>query len=338
MITSNGSSPTHRNCFDLVRHFAAFMVLFSHHFALSGMTEPSFIGMHSLGGLAVVIFFSISGYLVTKSFVRSANFYDYLEKRARRIFPGLIACSAVVVFVVIPFYVELGYFDYLSEERTWKTFLSASMLLGIRYAGIFSDFIYSGTINGSLWTLPIEFLCYLIVGVALVFSRTVKAPLALFVVSFVGMLVVRESSISYTFYAISLERLMMFLLVFSLGGLLALTESIWTGKASRIYLILASLAVLFVFKGRPEMMVLGNMAICAIVIVFCTSFSENLIAGRFDVSYGVYIYAFPVQQLVINNFRYGLYSEMALSALFTLVLAIASWLFVEKPMLKRSKG
>ncbi|AYF89602.1 MULTISPECIES: acyltransferase [unclassified Pseudomonas] len=338
MITSNGSSPTHRNCFDLVRHFAAFMVLFSHHFALSGMTEPSFLGMHSLGGLAVVIFFSISGYLVTKSFVRSANFYDYLEKRARRIFPGLIACSAVVVFVVIPFYVELGYFDYLSEERTWKTFLSASMLLGIRYAGIFSDFIYSGTINGSLWTLPIEFLCYLIVGVVLVFSRTVKAPLALLVVSFVGMLVVRENSINYTFYAISLERLMMFLMVFSLGGVLALTESIWMAKTSRIYLIVASMAVLFVFKGRPEMMVLGNMAICVIVIAFCTSFSESLIAGRFDVSYGVYIYAFPVQQLVINNFSYGLYSEMALSALFTLVLAIASWLLVEKPMLKRGKG
>ncbi|WP_271409656.1 acyltransferase family protein [Pseudomonas sp. Q1-7] len=338
MTISNNGQFSHRNCFDIVRHFAAFLVLFSHHFALSGMKEPSFLGMHSFGGLAVVIFFSISGYLVTKSFVRSQNFFDYLEKRARRIFPGLIACSAVTVFVVIPFYVDLGYFDYLLEERTWRTFLSASMLLGVRYAGVFSEFTFAGTINGSLWTLPIEFLCYLIVGVSLVFARSVKAPLALLVISFIGLLVVKENSISYTFYAISLERLLLFLLVFSLGGVLAFTESIWTGRNSRLCLLAVSVMVLYILRGRPELVVLGNMAICVVVVVFCTGFSEKIIAGKYDFSYGIYIYAFPVQQIVINSFSFGLYLEMLLSALGTLLLAVVSWFLVEKPMLKRSRS
>ncbi|ENT7893676.1 acyltransferase family protein [Shigella flexneri] len=75
------------------------MVLISHHYALSGQLEPYIFGFESAGGIAVIIFFSISGYLISKSAIRSDSFIDFMAKRARRIFPALVPCSVLTYFL-----------------------------------------------------------------------------------------------------------------------------------------------------------------------------------------------------------------------------------------------
>lgn len=65
----------HRNnCFDIIRLFAAIIVIISHQYSLSGLTEPTFLGMTTLGGLGVIIFFAISGFLITKSWVMTPTY------------------------------------------------------------------------------------------------------------------------------------------------------------------------------------------------------------------------------------------------------------------------
>lgn len=83
------------------------------------------------------------------------------------------------------------------------------------------------------------------------------------------------------------------------------------------------------------MRILGYLIIPALVIIIGVSITDKLIYGRFDYSYGVYIYAFPVQQIIINHTSLGFYSNMLLSALMTLFLGALSWHLVERRFLHK---
>lgn len=139
-----------KNCFDVIRIFAAFLVLYSHHFALSGKMEPSFLGLESYGGLAVVIFFGVSGYLIAQSGMRSGSFISFMEKRVKRIFPALIVCSLILYGIV-------GLILQTDSIFSKKTLIAAINLIVLRGADPLSmaqNYIYPNAINGSLWTLP----------------------------------------------------------------------------------------------------------------------------------------------------------------------------------------
>jgi peptidoglycan/LPS O-acetylase OafA/YrhL len=88
------------NSFDVIRHVCALLVLFSHHFVLSGREEPFVPGFNSLGGIAVAGFFTISGYLVAGSFLHTSTMSAYFLKRAARIYPALAVCAVLMVFAV----------------------------------------------------------------------------------------------------------------------------------------------------------------------------------------------------------------------------------------------
>ncbi|EGH20547.1 acyltransferase 3, partial [Pseudomonas amygdali pv. mori str. 301020] len=87
------------NAFDLIRHVAALAVLVSHHYVLSGFQEPMLKGYNSLGAIAVLAFFVISGFLISQSFLNTPSVYRYLEKRIARLFPALIVCAGVMVYI-----------------------------------------------------------------------------------------------------------------------------------------------------------------------------------------------------------------------------------------------
>lgn len=106
------------NSFDLIRHLAALMVLVSHHYVLAGMNEPVIQGYNSLGGVAVLCFFAISGLLITLSYLNAASLQDYLVKRVARIFPALIVCSFVMTYVAGAFFAS----DYVSGKEASSTF------------------------------------------------------------------------------------------------------------------------------------------------------------------------------------------------------------------------
>lgn len=81
---------------------------------------------------------------------------------------------------------------------------------------------------------------------------------------------------------------------------------------------------------------LGTLGITFTVAVIGESFSEKLINGKFDISYGLYIYGFPIQQIVINAVTHRFWLGMAISALLAVAAGYLSYRFVEKPFLRRS--
>ena len=155
--------------FDLLRLIAAFMVLWSHGFALIGVAETPIFGMYP-GGIGVDIFFAISGYLNTQSLLRGQSWWRFLIRRARRIFPALIGLTifcvligAVLTNVGLAFWVKVPDF----------VFRNSTILFGIRYTlpGVFEGNPYTSAMNGSLWTLPSEIKLYIYLAIIAVAVR-----------------------------------------------------------------------------------------------------------------------------------------------------------------------
>lgn len=152
-------------------------MLYGHSYALSmgvnGSEDPVSLRLiaywgESLPSLAVDLFFVASGFLVTASYCQRNDFYAFTEARLLRIFPGLIVAVLLCVFVVGPISTTASLSDYFASPSTFSYFKHNVFLLnGIQFdlPSVFTSNPYPGSVNGSLWTLPIEFWMYVFVAV-----------------------------------------------------------------------------------------------------------------------------------------------------------------------------
>jgi len=338
------TSSARDNNFNLMRMLAALAVLLSHSFPLAlgpRAVEPfqASLGM-TLGTLAVGIFFTISGYLVTASLVSRPSLADFALARARRIYPGLWVAIALTVFVLGAGFTTLDLDDYLSHPRTWFYVLkNGTLLFGFvdRLPGVFADLPYPGVVNGSLWTLPIEVRLYVAlaaVQAALLWWRRRRpgAPIGPVLVALAASCVVTvawqcaESSSALRFSAMffvgAVLQLYRHRIPFSVPGLAAGVALLAVGSIDTGLFALA-----FVSAGA--------------YVVLCLAYLPGGWLRRYnrlgDYSYGLYIYAFPVQQLVVLAMPgIGVAALFAASAAGTLVLAVLSWHLVESPVLRRA--
>lgn len=279
------------NNFDGLRLIAAGMVLCSHQFALLGLHEPRVIGGHTWGSIGVLIFFSISGYLVSASWARDPDLGRFLAKRFLRIVPGLVV-AVLVTYAVIA---ALGLQGFVANPR--------------------HEF------NGSLWTIPLEVYCYLALACLALVGREFAAPLLLvaLVVYLIGPPTFEIRSLSY------------FALYFGMGAVLHRYPRL-------LRLAPLSLALGAYYCTMDTRVGLAFIIPPLAVLIGTRSWPVLREAGRYgDLSYGVYIYAWPVGQLVVAAFgRDQPYPAMlAVSGLITVALAYLSWRFVEAPALKR---
>ena len=168
-----------KNSFDLLRLFAASLVLYSLQHVLLGMPEPQFFGLNSFGGAGVAVFFFLSGLLVWSSWMRDPSLSRFFMRRSLRIFPGLWLVVILSVFVVGPLLSTLQPIDYFGAGQTHGYLSTAVLVVRHGLPGVFAGNPYPYAFNGSLWTLPVEFFCYVSVaawgGVAIVSRNWVVA-------------------------------------------------------------------------------------------------------------------------------------------------------------------
>ncbi|MCV4229875.1 acyltransferase [Virgibacillus sp. LDC1] len=325
-----------------MRFLAAVLVIFSHAYPLTAHNGELFSklsnGQWDLGSMAVAIFFTISGFLVTQSFDKSNNFWTFTKSRVLRIYPGLIAATFFCAFVVGPIVTTLSMKDYLGDERTYE-YLKVVFMFPMHWTlpGVFEDtFSFNNSINGSLWTIPYEILCYAIVAVIGIFGALKRKEilLFLFVFSIYGRLFLRSyvpENISWVYLPSLIDLFPFFasgMLVYSYRDKIPLNK--WYALISLV-LIITSIK----FGGLIDV-----FTVCGGYLIFYLSYHNKIrfhnFGKRGDLSYGIYIYAFPVQQTVTYLWGAGIpvIANILISIPVVLGLAFLSWHFIEKPAMK----
>lgn len=345
--TGNQLDPR-RNSLNLVRLVLASLVLVAHAYYISGVGVGPHVDGENLGGWAVFGFFAVSGYLITAS-RWSNSLGTYLLHRIARIFPAFLVCLVVMVMVFAPIgYASVhGSLDgYLTSGPTTPAnfVFSNSMLRMSAYdiAGTPGEVPYPGAWNGSLWTLYYEFLCYLIVAVLALVGWVRRSPwgLAAAWLASVAGHALWAPVVAPLFGGNDDLRLLLKLLPLFLGG--ALVQVLrhrlplhWAGAALSTAAVLGSVWLLNGWGAQLTAPFLAYLMIWVGSVVPCPA-----VVRRHDISYGVYIYAFPVQQILvltgIHERGLLLYDLVALAC--TVPLAIASWLLVERPVMRRARG
>ena len=330
----------HQNNFASLRIFAALLVVVSHSWALSG-NHPELIvaltsGHVSGGSLGVMMFFSMSGFLVTESYLRTQSTLAFLEARMLRLFPALAACL-VVGILIGAIVTKLPANEFWSNSNTWLYFVK-NMLLDLRFdlPGVFEKNPMPKAVNGSLWTLPAELLMYCMIAVlgTLAIMRSHAATSALLLTAIASLYFMPESVRRLPFsppteLAINMQA-------FMVGMLFQLNKERMTWGLPWV----AALCVLAVLKAhRPGMgPFVVMLAISYTTIWFALAAPVRLYRADAwgDPSYGLYVYAFPIQQWIAQtNIGIGPYKMAALSIVITTPIAYISWWVIEKRALAR---
>jgi peptidoglycan/LPS O-acetylase OafA/YrhL len=336
------SFDSRNNSLNLIRLIFALAVLVHHAWPLSGTeNSPAFAG-DTLGGWAVAGFFVISGYLITHSrFTHSLG--DYLVHRVARIVPAFVICLIVVAGMFAPVgYVKAnGSLDgFLGAATTPFNYVFSN--LGLRMsvydvAGTPAAVPYAGVWNGSLWSIYFEFCCYLIVAFIGLFALVRKSPWPLtifFLLSVAAnVFMVRVSPYAQANYEF---EMLVHLLPFFLGGAVVY---VWKHRIGIHWLpavlSLAAAAALTAFFPAWGGGASGAFIAYGLLWISLWLPSPRLIKKN-DVSYGIYIYAFPVQQLLAlyGLHEHGLTAYICIAAALTFIPAVASWILLERPIMR----
>ncbi|MDZ7626839.1 MAG: acyltransferase [Parvularculaceae bacterium] len=324
--------------FDAIRLFAAMLVMFSHAFIVStGQHERNFLptaaGGVGFGEIAVFIFFATSGFLVARSWLNDPHAGRFFRKRALRIFPALAFTVLMLTFVAGPLLTTAPLADYFMARETWA--FVGNILFQSQHGtlpGVFETAPFAGRVDQSLWTLGFEAVCY--AAVAILGALRLLGSRSLLVLAFVllvaGMTPGLRQSGDLGDAAFKLTLLAPHFLI---GAAAAIAANRIVLDA-RIALAAAGALVLsFLFGGFLIVFALAGSYL--VLFLGCSRLGALRHAGRFgDLSYGVFLWGWPIQQLVettapalgpIGNFLIAL--PVALAA------AAVSWRLVEQPAL-----
>jgi peptidoglycan/LPS O-acetylase OafA/YrhL len=348
------SSNTRDNNFDLIRLGLASLVIFSHSYPLlfgadsGNRIEPFYraTGGQTTGGqIAVNFFFILSGYLITQSWHNSDGVLDFLRRRILRIYPGFVLASAVTLFVLAP----LGSTDRraLFAEQSALRFIYNQIFLYLpAQANAFVSNPLPYAVNGAAWTIKYEFMCYLALAMLGGWGLLKRRRTLLFVfgvcwvifslqrVQIIPLKLTFENDYT-SFFVGEFAHYPRFATAFFAGAAFFslrhyLPRSPYLFVVASLTLLIVSLAhrgfeILLPFVGTYMLFYLGFLP---------TGRLQNF-ARYGDYSYGIYLYGFPVQQLLIARFPSLTPPALFFFALFlSFLFALFSWRIVEKPFLK----
>jgi peptidoglycan/LPS O-acetylase OafA/YrhL len=346
------------NNFDALRLAMALLVVWSHSFALAlpeGETAEPISkltnGHYNAGNIAVMVFFAISGFLISESYLKSSNTVRFFIKRVRRIYPGYMAATTIGALTIIPLFSTVYVF---SAAEIVKTIGFNLLLKGYSPPSIVFAGNYSQTLNGSLWSIPYEFWCYVAVAVlgALHLLQRIPVVLSIFLFSIFSKAILdildKKPGLGLIGALVGWPYLWLSILpCFFIGtASFLLKDRIPRNK----YILFGLIACFFVACYIPsgaKLQKIATEAVFPVVMaysVFYFAFSNVLslrhAAAMGDFSYGTYLFAFPIQQMILSSTGYGI--PFPAFVMCSLILSLASgaisWHLIEKWFLPSRKA
>jgi peptidoglycan/LPS O-acetylase OafA/YrhL len=325
-----------RNNFNLMRLVAAWMVIYGHAHAVTGIAGNDAIAwltqLRGAGAVAVDMFFAISGFLIAASLERN-SVRGYLVSRGLRILPALVACVALTTLVLGPLLTTAA--DYWRQQQTWDYLLvNASLLLSrFHLPGVFESHPLD-VVNGSLWTLPNEARLYLLLLLAACLG--LLAPRRYTPLWALAMLAGYALARHYWPLPDHIQKYGECTAFFITGTLL------WVNRA-RIRLsgwaVLALVAGFIALRGTAwsHLPYFG-------LLTYGTLWLGLRLRGRLpiirrtDMSYGLYLYGWPAQQLAwMLPIGKTIAGNIVIATAIALACAALSWFLVERPALRLRK-
>lgn len=340
MKLSTVNTSSRDNNFNIIRLVAAISVTFAHSFALLYGKTVSLWGMNSgyFGSMAVAIFFTLSGYLITQSFCQNPQWKTYLKSRVLRIFPGLFFANFVTISIV-GFFVKSQGLSLFLDSNNLAYLFNATVFKTYNYGEVFAPLPHTAA-NGSLWTLPVEFRMYLFVlllGVMGFLRKRLLALATILILAIAG------------FFQISIIGDYLYPLFFDFSGFdiayLNLAMSFGMGMLFYLFrekIILSIPAAIFaiavVYWAEEPYLKYFAMPYAAIVFGSHPKLYIKSFNFKNDISYGIYVLSFPIQQtFIFNQWITNPWLIFICTMLIVTPLALFSWKFIEKPALKWKK-
>lgn len=332
------------NNFNIIRFVAAIMVIYGHMYYLIGSNPKSYFGM-PVSSIGVKIFFLISGYLIMQSYIRDTNILRYAIRRFFRIVPGLIGVVLFSILIVGPLFTTLPLGDYFRDPLTKIYLRNILFFINYNLPGVFAENIYPNAVNGSLWSLPVEVFMYIMLPFIIsIFRKLPKKPVILcLAIIMEGINIGRQvffSDLRVVIYGSNVIDALALIPYFFVGMLFCFDEMkryLNFQLATALMLVGMMLDV----SGKK-----GELVLFFILpyFIFSFAFAENpyfkKCFSKNDYSYGLYLYGFVIQQVLVNKLAYlglSLNIFMILSTVVTMFFAVLSWHLIEKPCQKLGK-
>lgn len=333
------TATAHRsNNLDALRVIGALAVIFGHAYHIVGRPfENPIVAGYPVQTLGVVIFFSISGYLITASWSRTKNPVTYLAARSLRIFPALVVVVLVCMFIIGPLVTVLPTSQYFEAPSFWSYLGNIILRPQYELPGVWATQPYPNAVNGSLWTLPAEFFCYLLVPLVFFAPRRLRVPL-------IGVLLAWSVWYSLTpplestviWHSRISDNALMWAF-FAAGAILRLLAERGLKFRADIAVGLLSLHLVLAATLPQHTTKIAWLFLPYVVLtVGLASTPYVRRASRYgDLSYGLYLWAFPVQQLIVDLWGVQRMSvNLVVVTALTAALAFGSWHLVEHPSMK----
>ena len=327
------------NNFDQIRLVAALAVLLSHSFEITrgaGSFEPlTFLtgGQMGLGYAAILVFFCLSGFLLVHSAQRDAHPGRFLKNRALRLFPALVVVVAATSLFLGPILSTMGAGTYFASPAVWEYLLPLGPLGAYSgLPGVFENLPAAGKVNQPLWTLKYEIACYLaLIGLAMLGLLRRWVCVGVLAALYCGAAATAEAEIGIGHYAFQLSALGR---AFFAGAAFALFAN-HIPLNGRLAALSAGLLVCAALIGELNAAAPIFGGYLVLWLGLSRPVAQTALRSIGDLSYGIYIWGWPVQQLVETIAPSGAWAfNLALSAPMTIGLAWLSWRYVESPALR----
>ena len=333
-----------QNNFGIIRWMGALMVIIGHMYVLLGLGAPALLwnSIHSLG---VAVFFTIGGYLITYSWKRDANIVKYLIKRCFRIFPPLIFCVVITVVIVGPLVTTVsGFKEYFGNILTLNYLRNCLLQINYALPGVFENNIIPGTVNGSIWCLPVEFLMYLLIPLFISIigktSEKVRNKLYLFTAIVIVVFGWIWTNVFYDMHPIILgmdfSQVMQIMPYYFVGSVIAVCN---LEKYLNLQIAVALLIFSSMFSLLPSQ-ITGLLQYIIVPYVILAFALENrpffTKINKWDISYGMFLFSFVIQQTLINlflrkGFELNIWILLTLTILGSVFMGFVTERLIERP-------
>lgn len=331
------------NNFNLLRMIGALLIMYAHAMFITigdDITFENYPVKYTLGITTLNLFFVLSGMLVTTSWLKHEDWIAYAVSRAMRISPGLIVVSFVTAFIIGPLASTQDLSGYFSDLRTWLYWPMTSLLnADATLPGVFEGLPNDGVVNAPLWTLKYEVFFYISLAIVGLFGWlmprrfTILAVLG-FVLYFCVTFLTNLREIA------AIDHLMHFGYAFLIGACVHIFRKFIPVSLSLATLTmgLALLTVYYFGLQTGEFLLIPSAALLGIWIAYVPGGPLRYYNAIGDYSYGVYIWHYPIEQVMRTHLGDVSALQLYLTSLpIVLPIAILSWHFIERPSLMAIK-